>query len=80
MPRLATSGTSRFAGRLGPLGAPATMGAAATAATVVGAAGSPDVESHRQCLGILQQRRVDVDLTSASTAQRCVGVVVGVDA
>ena len=63
MPRLATSGTARFAGRLGSLGPAAAVGAAAATATAVGAAGASDVESHRQCLGVLQQRSVDFDLT-----------------
>jgi hypothetical protein len=63
MPRLATSGTAGIAGRLGSLGAAAAVGAAATAAAVVGAPGASDVESHRQRLGVLQQRSVDFDLT-----------------
>jgi hypothetical protein len=50
VPRLARPGT----GGLGTLGAPAAVGSASSATPVVGAAGSPDVESDRGRLGILQ--------------------------
>lgn len=58
--RLARSAES---GRLGPLGTPAGVGAAAAAPAAVGARGSADVEPDRQCLGILEQRNLDSGLT-----------------
>ena len=61
VPRLARSGS----GGLGPLGAAAAVGAAASTCTGVGAAGPLDVEPHRRELGILQQRRVDAGLAPA---------------
>jgi hypothetical protein len=59
VPRLARSG----AGRLGTVGTAAAVGAAAAASTVVGSAGSPDVEPDFRRMGILQQRNMDSGLT-----------------
>jgi predicted enzyme related to lactoylglutathione lyase len=56
------------------VGPAAAVGAAATTSSVVGSAGSSDVEPHRQQLGILQQRRVDVHLSDPTVA---VGLSVG---
>ena len=68
VPRLARSG----AGRMGPLGAAAAVGATAAAATGVGATGSPDVEPDNGCLGILQQRNMDSSLNrDYSGESRC---------
>src|SRR5271167_834077 len=63
MPRLARSGSRG----LGTLGTAATVGAAGSTCTDVGAAGPLDVEPHRRELGILQQRRVDAGLVPTVT-------------
>jgi hypothetical protein len=60
LPRLARSAES---GRLGPLGTPAGVGAAAAAPAAVGARGSADVEPDPQCLGLLEQRNLDSGLS-----------------
>jgi hypothetical protein len=62
------------------MGTAAAVGAAAAAATRVGAAGASDVESHRGFLGVLQQRSVDANLTGAGYGDLWAGVVVRVDA
>ena len=62
------------------MGTAAAVGAAAATATRMGAAGTSDVEPHREFLGVLQQRSVDVNLTSAGYRDLWAGVIVGVDA
>jgi hypothetical protein len=61
--RLASSCKPRRCSGLGTLGTAAAVGAAAATPTAVGASGSSDVESHCQCLGFLEQRNMDFDLT-----------------
>lgn len=51
------------------MGTATAVGAAAATATRVGAAGTSDVEPHCEFLGLLQQRSVDVDLTSAGYSE-----------
>ena len=68
LPRLATSGRPVWSGRLGTLGAPAAVGAAATASRAVGAWGPADVEPDCQRLGILEQRNMDSDLKTPALA------------
>ena len=53
LPRLAGSGRAVWPGGLGTLGPPAAVGDAAATATAVGTRSQPDVEPHRQWLGIL---------------------------
>jgi len=53
LPRLARSGRAVWPGGLGTLGPPAAVGDAAATATAVGTRSQPDVEPHRQWLGIL---------------------------
>ncbi len=70
MPRLARSGRPVWSGGLGALGTPAAVGAAAATSTAVGTRGQPDVESHCQWLGILEQRSMDSDLTGRRALAR----------
>jgi hypothetical protein len=63
LPRLATSGRPVWSGGLGTMRPPAAVGAAAATSTAVGTRGQPDVEPHRQWVGILEQRSMDSGLT-----------------
>jgi hypothetical protein len=63
MPRLGTRSRSRWSDGQRPLGTPAVLGAAATAATVVGTWRERDVEYDGSCLGVLEQQDLDAALT-----------------
>ena len=63
VPRLATSGWSVRSGGLRAVGSAAAVGAAAATSAAVGTRGQRDVEPDCQRLGILEQQRMDPDLT-----------------
>ena len=69
VPRLATPGWP-VAGELGTLGSPTTVGIAAAAPAAVGTRGQRDVEPDFGCLGILEQRQLDADLTKRPVSIR----------
>ena len=72
LPRNPSSGTPlpRWSGGLGTVGTSAAVGAAATTYTAVGAWGQRDVQPYCQSVGILEQRRMDSDLTNVGSNRR----------